>query len=89
MFRAFLSYSRDGADLALAQMLRDRLAAHDIVLNLDTGISVGTFWVRSLAEQIQRASAVLVLATPRAMNRPWVQQELGFSVAMGLSLIHI
>lgn len=89
MFRAFLSYSRDGADLALAQMLRDRLAAHDIVLNLDTGISVGTFWVRSLAEQIQRASAVLVLATPRAMNRPWVQQELGFSVAMGKPIVPI
>jgi hypothetical protein len=82
----FLSYA--AGDSALALELKDLLAHEGLTCFMaEKDIGVATQWQPAIHAALLRARWVLLLLTPRSLERPWVLLEIGAAWALRKDLI--
>lgn len=86
-FRIFLSYAH--ADI-------DRIERIDLVLRdmglipiWDKDIPVGRVFDDVIRSQIARAHVFMPLLTLNSVGRPWVHQEIGYALGIGVTEHHL
>lgn len=85
-FDVFISYATD--DSAIADELRNDLEENGLKCFMaEKDIQVATEWQDSIRAVLIGSKRVLVLLTPRSINRPWVLMETGAAWALGKTLI--
>jgi hypothetical protein len=85
-FDLFLSYA--SADGATASELRAALERKNVrCFMAERDVAVGTEWQDAIRNALIGAGRILILITPRSLNRPWVFMEIGAAWALGKSLI--
>lgn len=85
-FDVFISYAT--GDSAIADELRNDLEKKGLKCFMaEKDIQVATEWQDSIRAALIGSKRVLVLLTPRSVNRPWVLMETGAAWALGKKLI--
>jgi hypothetical protein len=85
-FDVFISY--DVGDSGLADELRSDLESNGIrCFMAEKDIQAATEWQDSIRIALIGSKRILVLLTPRSINRPWVLMETGAAWALGKPLI--
>jgi hypothetical protein len=85
-FDVFISYA--AGDSAIADELRNDLEKNGLnCFMAQKDIQVATEWQDSIRAALIASKRVLVLLTPRSINRPWVLMETGAAWALGKALI--
>ena len=85
-FDVFISYT--AGDAAIADELRNDLEKNGLKCFMsEKDIQVATEWQESIRAALIGSKRVLVLLTPRSINRPWVLMETGAAWALGKALI--
>jgi len=85
-FDVFISYA--AGDAAIADELRNDLEKNGLKCFMaEKDIQVATEWQESIRAALNGSTRVLVLLTPRSINRPWVLMETGAAWALGKALI--
>ena len=85
-FDVFISYA--AGDSAIADELRNDLEKSGLKCFMaEKDIHVATEWQDSIRAALIGSRRVLVLLTPRSINRPWVLMETGAAWALGKALI--
>ena len=85
-FDVFISYAT--GDSAIADELRNDLEKNGLKCFMaEKDIQVATEWQDSIRAALIGSKRVLVLLTPRSINRPWVLMETGAAWALGKALI--
>lgn len=85
-FDVFISYASQ--DAALATELRDDLQRHGLKCFMaEKDIAVASEWQETIRDALRGSKRVLILLTPRSLNRPWVLMETGAAWAIGIPLI--
>ena len=86
IFDVFISYAT--GDSAIAEELRNDLEVKGLKCFMaEKDIKVATEWQDSIRAALHGSRRVLVLLTPRSINRPWVLMETGAAWALGKPLI--
>jgi hypothetical protein len=83
----FISYSREEA--AVACLLAYILDLHGIHCEFDRHIPPGDDFHVDIRDMIRRADIVIALMTNAAVASPWVNQEVGFSLALQKSILPV
>jgi hypothetical protein len=84
----FLSYA--AADGAIASELRVDLERQNVKCFMaEKDIAVATEWQDAIRDALLGANRILILITPRSLNRPWVFMEIGAAWALGKTLIPV
>src|SRR5262249_26734236 len=85
-FDVFISYAT--GDSAIADELRSDLEKNGLKCFMaEKDIRVAAEWQDSIRAALIGSKRVLVLLTPRSINRPWVLMETGAAWALGKALI--
>jgi hypothetical protein len=85
-FDVFISYA--AGDSAIADELRNELQTKGLKCFMaEKDIQVATEWQDSIRAALLGSKRILVLLTPRSVNRPWVLMETGAAWALGKGLI--
>jgi len=80
-FDVFISYAT--GDSAIANELRDDLEQNGLKCFMaEKDIQVAAEWQNSIRGALHGSKRVLVLLTPRSVNRPWVLMETGAAWAL-------
>jgi hypothetical protein len=90
-FKVFLSHIT--VESTLADTLRDRLS-HDFIGLVDVFVSsdrlsipVGSKWLENVTAALREADLHLILCSPEASERPWIQFEAGAAHLRGIPII--
>jgi hypothetical protein len=84
----FLSYA--AADTATASELRADLERQNVKCFMaEKDIAVAAEWQDAIRNALLGANRILILITPRSLNRPWVFMEIGAAWALGKTLIPV
>ena len=84
----FISYA--SGDAGIAKELSSALQAEGVTCYLaERDIAVSTEWENSILDALCGSARVLVLLTPRSIDRPWVLMETGAAWALGKPLIPV
>jgi hypothetical protein len=78
---AFLSYARK--DAAIVGLLKAGLEPEGIRCALDSGMAVGRDFRHEIRRLIHDCDVVIVALTERSSKSAWVNQEIGFGLALG------
>jgi hypothetical protein len=82
----FLSYA--SSDSATASELRGELERKGLTCFMaEKDIAVATEWQDVIRNALLGSKRILILITPRSMNRPWIFLETGAAWALGKTLI--
>jgi hypothetical protein len=82
----FISYA--AGDSAIADELRNDLERHGLrCFMAEKDIQVAAEWQDSIRAALIGSKRMLILLTPRSINRPWVLMETGAAWALGKALI--
>jgi hypothetical protein len=82
----FLSYAN--ADGAIAFELKGDLEKQGVKCFMaEKDIAVATEWLDAIRSALLGAKRILILITPRSLNRPWIFMEVGAAWALGKPLI--
>lgn len=73
MAHVFISYAH--SDGVYARKLADHLLANGFDVWIDDRIDFGSRWIRSIFTAIDDCAAFIVIMTPRAFEREWVENE--------------
>jgi len=85
-FDVFISYA--AGDTGIADELRSDLERNGLrCFMAEKDIHVATEWQDSIRKALMGSKRILVLVTPRSINRPWVLMETGAAWALGKPLI--
>ncbi len=85
-FDVFISYAT--GDSGIADELRGDLESNGLRCFMAAkDIQIAAEWQDSIREALMGSKRVLVLLTPRSINRPWVLMETGAAWALGKPLI--
>ena len=85
-FDVFISYA--AGDSAMATELRGDLEKNGLKCFMaEKDIQVAAEWQDSIRAALIGSKRILVLLTPRSINRPWVLMETGAAWALGKALI--
>ncbi|MBN1420004.1 MAG: toll/interleukin-1 receptor domain-containing protein [Planctomycetes bacterium] len=84
-YRVFVSYSHDDKDKAMrvVERLRD-LKARPL---WDPEVHPGVPFSEQIREMVSFAHVFLPLLTERSRSRPWVHQEIGYAMALGVPVL--
>ena len=86
VFHLFISYAT--GDSAIAHELLNDLEKSGLKCFMaEKDIQVATEWQDSIRAAMSGSKRILVLLTPRSINRPWVLMETGAAWALGKPLI--
>lgn len=85
-FRIFVSYSHDWSEMAhaIVRYLRDVL---QLDARCDSNLQPGQPFTDEIKEQISRAHVFMPLLTKDVRKRPWVNQEIGFALGLGVPIL--
>jgi len=83
----FVSYSR--LDDKLAEKVRRHLSNIGACPISDQNNRVGVPFDNDIAKQISYAHVFVSILTKNSAQRPWVHQELGYAIAMGIPVISL
>jgi hypothetical protein len=84
-YRVFVSYSHEDAELA--KNVRRHLKSIGARPMSDQNNRVGVPFDNDIARQISFAHVFVSILTDNSAPRPWVHQELGYAMAMGIPFI--
>ena len=85
-FDLFISYA--SSDGALVTELKDDLERQGLKCFMaEKDIRVASEWQDTVREALRVSKQILILLTPRSLNRPWVLMETGAAWALGKPLI--
>jgi hypothetical protein len=85
-FDVFISYA--AGDTGVAEELRNDLERNGLrCFMAEKDVQVATEWLDSIRRALIGSKRILVLLTPRSINRPWVLMETGAAWALGKPLI--
>jgi TIR domain len=85
-FDVFISYA--AGDTGIADELRGDLERNGLrCFMAEKDIQIATEWQDSIRKALMGSKRILVLLTPRSINRPWVLMETGAAWALGKPLI--
>jgi hypothetical protein len=84
-YRVFICYSRE--DAALEGELRRHLLAIGINPMSDVDIPAGVPFPEEIKAKIGFAHVFIPLLTEKSSGRPWVNQEIGYAMALGVPII--
>ncbi len=79
--RVFISYSRENA--AVTHLLSYILGEHGVQCEMDDQLVPGRRFDAGIQAMIRRADVVIVLLTNASASSIWVNQEIGFALALG------
>jgi hypothetical protein len=86
-YRVFISYSRE--DISLARELDSALAQLGLKPLWDPQIQPGEHFKDQIKTLISHSHLFVPLLTERSQGRPWVHQETGFAIALGIPVLPI
>lgn len=86
-FRIFISYSHE--DLHFAQATSQMLSELGYVPIWDPNIRPGTPFSDSIKTFIHHAHIFMPLITESSSKRPWVHQETGYAMALGIPILPV
>jgi len=87
-YRVFVSYSHDDSTIVHAIAKYLELECHLTVI-WDQTFAVGRGFHEQIRDCIAHAHIFLPVLTPRATERGWVHQEIGFAMAMNIPVLPI
>jgi len=86
-YRIFISYSHE--DLRLAQVISETLSELGYIPQWDPHIRPGTPFSESIKNLIHHAHIFMPLITVSSSKRPWVHQETGYAMALGIPILPV
>lgn len=86
-YRVFISYSHK--DKPLARKLVDRLESVELRAVWDDDIRPAQRFSESIKYDIAHAHVFLPILTPEGAERPWVHQETGYAMGLGVPILPI
>jgi hypothetical protein len=86
-FRVFLSYAH--ADKDWIKGIVELLPKMGLIPEWDTDISGGTAFDDEIRRRIARSHVFMPLVTLNSCNRPWVHQEIGYALGIGVPVIPV
>ncbi|MBU0609590.1 MAG: toll/interleukin-1 receptor domain-containing protein [Armatimonadetes bacterium] len=86
-YRVFVSYSRD--DLELARRLVDILGRAGLTPIWDQDIELGSAFSEAIRNTISHADVFMPLLTEQYVTRPWLRQEIGHAMDLGIPVLPI
>ena len=76
------------ADALRKHMIRDFIGLVDVFESSDRfSIPAGKKWLSEITEPLNRANLHLILCSPEAITRPWIQFEAGAAHVRGITII--
>lgn len=84
-YRVFVSYSRE--DKPLARRLVDRLASAELRAVWDEDIKPAQRFCEVIKHDIAHAHVFLPILTRKSVKRPWVHQETGYAMGLGVPVL--
>lgn len=86
-YRIFLSYCSE--DKAYANRLVDGLTEVGLLVLWDRGLTPGNPFSPEIKTKISRSHLFVVLLTRASKERPWVHQETGYAMGVGIPILPI
>ena len=86
-FRIFISYSHE--DLLLPQIASQALSDLGYIPLWDKNIRPGTSFSEAIKGFIHNAHIFMPLITASSSKRPWVHQETGYAMALGIPILPV
>jgi hypothetical protein len=86
-FRVFVSYTR--SDRPLAERLVEVLELLNLVPLWDRDFRPGTSFTEAIKEKIASAHLFMPLITQASTQRPWVHQETGYAMGLGIPILPV
>jgi hypothetical protein len=84
-YRIFLSYCSE--DEAYAGHLEEVLSAMGLVVFWDYKLTPGNPFTPEIKTTISRSHLFVVLLTEASKERPWVHQETGYAMGVGVPIL--
>ena len=84
-YRVFISYSH--VDRKFAEKVRKRLEDIDAKPMSDADIRGGARFTEEIRREISYAHVFISLLTRNSKERPWVHQELGYAMGLGVPIL--
>lgn len=84
-YRVFVSYSHD--DTVVAARVRERLVEIGATPMSDVDIQGGTRFGEEIRRQISFAHLFVPVLTASSKTRPWVHQEIGYAIGLGVPVL--
>jgi hypothetical protein len=84
-YRVFVSYSHDDAEKA--QIVRAHLKEIGAEPMLDVDLPPGESYAKEIRQRIACAHVFMPLLTSASKERPWVHQEIGYAMGMGVPIL--
>ena len=85
--RVFISYAHN--DAGTASNIAEVLGEQGIDLLYDKNLNVGAGFTEQIMQRIAHAHVFLPVLTKRASARQWVQQEIGYAVALRVPVVPV
>jgi hypothetical protein len=90
VFFSHLTIEKDLAELIQKALTRDFIGLVHIFVSSDiTSIPAGQKWLDRVVENVNAADLHLVLCSPEAVKRPWINIETGAALMKGIGVIPI
>lgn len=86
-FRVFLSYSSD--DKALVKKIEGLLIRNGLEPYYDRTLPSGTDYISEIQKRIAHSHAFVPIITPNALASQWVNQEIGYAVALRVPILPV
>jgi hypothetical protein len=86
-YRVFISYAHD--DQKLVEQLDMVLKNMDLIPVWDKDISGGTAFDYEIRRRIARAHVLMPLITSNSRESPWIHQEIGYALGIGVPVIPV
>ena len=84
-YRVFVSYSHDDAEQA--DIVREHLMRIGAQPMSDVNLPPGASFAQEIKRRISCAHVFIPLLTARSKKRPWVHQEIGYAMGMGVPVL--
>ncbi|SDJ19320.1 toll/interleukin-1 receptor domain-containing protein [Halanaerobium congolense] len=92
-FKIFLSHIHEEREIAifLKQKIEEEFlrAVEVFVSSDDSCIGGGDLWLSRISEELEECNLVLILASPKALKRPWINFEAGAGWFMNKKVIPV
>lgn len=86
-YRVFISYAH--ADRELVEQMDRVLKAKDLIPIWDKDIPGGATFNDEIRKRIARSHAFMPLITSNSHERPWINQEIGYAMGIGIPVIPV
>jgi hypothetical protein len=86
-YRVFVSYAHE--DIAIAREVAGHFSGLGLINMWDQAIVPGQPFTEEIKKSISRSHLFVPLITPVSIRKPWVHQETGYAMGMGVPLLPV